>query len=141
MTRAVTDGDQTAVMECMMNLYFESAAMILALITVGKMLEARSKGRTTDALKSLMKLSAKTAVLVRDGREVEVPIEQVRQGDVFVVRPGDSIFFSEEHADKWRFIILDEAQNIKNAFSSRVRGRLEKPSLSRSSDGSSTRAS
>ena len=91
MTRAVTDGDQTAVMECMMNLYFESAAMILALITVGKMLEARSKGRTTDALKSLMKLSAKTAVLVRDGREVEVPIEQVRQGDVFVVRPGENI--------------------------------------------------
>ena len=91
MTRAVTDGDQTAVMECMMNLYFESAAMILALITVGKMLEARSKGRTTDALKSLMKLSAKTAVLVRDGRETEVPIEQVRQGDVFVVRPGENI--------------------------------------------------
>ena len=91
MTRAVTDGDQTAVMDCMMNLYFESAAMILALITVGKMLEARSKGRTTDALKSLMKLSAKTAVLVRDGREVEVPIEQVRQGDVFVVRPGENI--------------------------------------------------
>ncbi|MBQ9270188.1 MAG: heavy metal translocating P-type ATPase [Oscillospiraceae bacterium] len=91
MTRAAVDGDQTAVMECMMNLYFESAAMILALITVGKMLEARSKGRTTDALKSLMKLSAKTAVLVRDGREVEVPIEQVRQGDVFVVRPGENI--------------------------------------------------
>ena len=91
MTRAVTDGDQALVQECMMGFYFESAAMILALITVGKMLEARSKGKTTDALKSLMNLSPKTAVLVRDGRETEVPIEQVRQGDVFVVRPGENI--------------------------------------------------
>ena len=72
-------------------LYFESAAMIPALITVGKMLEAMSKGRTTDALKSLMKLAPKTAVLIRDGKEVEVGIEQVRQDDVFVVRPGESI--------------------------------------------------
>ena len=72
-------------------LYFESAAMIPALITVGKMLEAMSKGRTTDALKSLMKLAPKTAVLLRDGGEVEVPIEQVRSGDVFVVRPGENI--------------------------------------------------
>ena len=72
-------------------LYFESAAMIPALITVGKMLEAMSKGRTTDALKSLMKLAPKTAVLLRDGGEVEVPIDEVRSGDVFVVRPGESI--------------------------------------------------
>ena len=72
-------------------LYFESAAMIPALITVGKMLEAMSKGRTTDALKSLMKLAPKTAVLIRDGKELEVAIEQVQQGDVFVVRPGESI--------------------------------------------------
>ena len=91
MTRAVMDGNDAAVMDCMMNLYFESAAMILTLITVGKMLEARSKGRTTDALKGLMKLSPKTAVLVRDGKELEVPIEQVRQGDIFVVRPGENI--------------------------------------------------
>ena len=72
-------------------LYFESAAMIPALITVGKMLEALSKGRTTDALKSLMKLAPKTAVLLRDGQEAEVPIEEVQPGDVFVVRPGESI--------------------------------------------------
>ena len=74
-----------------MSFYFESAAMILALITVGKMLEARSKGKTTNALKSLMKLSAKTAVVIREGRETEVHIEQVRQGDEFVVRPGENI--------------------------------------------------
>ena len=71
--------------------YFESAAMILTLITVGKMLEARSKGRTTDALKGLMKLAPKTAVLLKDGKEVEVPIEQVKKGDVFVVKPGDNV--------------------------------------------------
>ena len=91
MTRAVTDGDQTAVMSYMMDLYFESAATILTLITVGKMLEARAKGRTTDALKGLMKLAPQTAVLLRDGKETEVPISQVKQGDVFVVRPGGSI--------------------------------------------------
>ena len=91
MTRAVTDGDIQAVSSLMMGFYFESAAMILTLITVGKMLEARSKGRTTDALKGLMKLAPKTAVLVRDGAEVEVPIAQVQKGDVFAVRPGDSI--------------------------------------------------
>ena len=72
-------------------LYFESAAMIVALITVGKMLEAMSKGRTTNALKSLMKLAPKTAVLLRGGTETEVPIEEVQSGDVFVVRPGESI--------------------------------------------------
>lgn len=72
-------------------LYFESAAMILALITVGKMLEARSKGKTTDALKALMKLAPKTATVIRDGKETVVPVEQVRQGDIFVVRPGESI--------------------------------------------------
>ncbi|MFQ7011889.1 MAG: HAD-IC family P-type ATPase, partial [Clostridia bacterium] len=71
--------------------YFETAAMILALITVGKMLEARSKGKTTDALKNLMKLAPKTAVVLRDGTETEVPVEQVVKGDVFVVRPGENI--------------------------------------------------
>ena len=91
MTRAQVDGDLTAVMNYMMEFYFESAAMILTLITVGKMLEARSKGKTTDALKGLMKLAPKTAVVVRDGQEVTVPIEQVRKGDVFVVRPGENI--------------------------------------------------
>ncbi|MDO4851833.1 MAG: heavy metal translocating P-type ATPase [Clostridia bacterium] len=91
MTRAVVDGDREAVMRHMMNFYFESAAMILTLITVGKMLEARSKGKTTDALKGLMKLAPKTAVLWKDGKETEVPIAQVQIGDCFVVRPGDSI--------------------------------------------------
>ncbi len=75
----------------MHELYFESAAMILALITLGKMLEARSKGRTTDALKSLMKLAPKTATVIRDGKEEVVSIESVRKGDIFVVRPGESI--------------------------------------------------
>ena len=91
MTRAQVDGNAEAVMDGMMNLYFESAGMILALITVGKMLEARSKGKTTDALKSLLKLAPKTAVVVKDGAEQTVPIEQVRTGDVFVVRPGENI--------------------------------------------------
>ena len=91
MTRAQVDGDSAAVMNYMMEFYFESAAMILTLITVGKMLEARSKGKTTDALKGLMKLAPKTAVVVRNGQEATVPIEQVRKGDVFVVRPGENI--------------------------------------------------
>ena len=91
MTRAQVDGDSAAVMNYMMEFYFESAAMILTLITVGKMLEARSKGKTTDALKSLMKLAPKTAVILRDGQETTVPIEQVKKGDVFVVRPGENI--------------------------------------------------
>ena len=91
MTRAQVDGDSAAVMNYMMEFYFESAAMILTLITVGKMLEARSKGKTTDALKELMKLAPKTAVAVRDGQEVTVPVEQVKKGDVFVVRPGENI--------------------------------------------------
>ena len=91
MTRAQVDGDSAAVMNYMMEFYFESAAMILTLITVGKMLEARSKGKTTDALKGLMKLAPKTAVVVRDGQEATVPIEQVRKGDIFVVRPGENI--------------------------------------------------
>ena len=91
MTRAQVDGDSTAVMNYMMEFYFESAAMILTLITVGKMLEARSKGKTTDALKGLMKLAPKTAVVVRDGQEATVPVEQVKKGDVFVVRPGENI--------------------------------------------------
>jgi Cu2+-exporting ATPase len=91
MTRAQTDGNTEAVMGYMMNFYFETAAMILTLITVGKMLEAMSKGRTTNALKSLMKLAPKTAVLFRDGQEVEVPIEQVQREDIFVVRPGENV--------------------------------------------------
>ena len=91
MTDAQLHGDGARVMEYMMELYFESAAMILTLITVGKMLEARSKGRTTDALKSLMKLAPQTATLLRDGSEVTVPIGQVRRGDQFVVRPGENI--------------------------------------------------
>ncbi|MBQ9721807.1 MAG: heavy metal translocating P-type ATPase, partial [Oscillospiraceae bacterium] len=91
MTRATVDGDSEAVMEYMMNFYFESAAMIVTLITIGKLLEARAKGKTTDALKSLMRLAPQTAVLLRNGAEVEVPIAQVKQGDIFVVRPGDSI--------------------------------------------------
>ena len=91
MTRAAADGNGDAVMGYMMDFYFESAAMILTLITVGKMLEARAKGRTTDALKGLMKLAPKTAILIRDGREVEVPIAQVQKGDVFAVRPGENI--------------------------------------------------
>ena len=91
MTRAQVDLDMDAVMTYMMEFYFESAAMILALITVGKTLEARSKGRTTDALKGLMKLAPKTATVVRGGAEVEVSIEQVQKDDVFVVRPGESV--------------------------------------------------
>ena len=91
MTDAQVKGDMDAVMDYMMEFYFESAAMILTLITVGKMLEARSKGKTTDALKSLMKLAPKTATVVRDGEETEVPVEQVQQGDIFVVRPGENI--------------------------------------------------
>ena len=91
MTGAQVRGDAAAVMQYMHEFYFESAAMILALITVGKMLEARSKGKTTDALRSLMKLAPQTATLVRGGQEITVPIAQVRRGDVFVVRPGESI--------------------------------------------------
>ena len=91
MTRAQVDGNDELVMHYMMEFYFESAAMILTLITVGKMLEARSKGKTTDALKSLMKLAPKTATLLRDGAEVSVPIAQVKKGDLFVVRPGENI--------------------------------------------------
>ena len=91
MTDAQARGDGSLAMHYLHELYFESAAMILALITVGKMLEARSKGKTTDALKGLMKLAPQTAVLMRDGAEVQVPIEQVRKGDIFVVRPGENI--------------------------------------------------
>lgn len=91
MTDAQMKGDSALVMSYMHEFYFESAAMILTLITVGKMLEARSKGKTTDALKGLMKLAPKTAVLVRDGVEVEVHIDEVNKGDIFVVRPGENI--------------------------------------------------
>ena len=91
MTDAEVHGDMAGVMKYMDEFYFESAAMILTLITVGKLLEARSKGKTTDALKSLMKLAPKTAVLVQNGEEVTVPVEQVKKGDIFVVRPGENI--------------------------------------------------
>ena len=91
MTGAQVQGDMDGVMQYMHEFYFETAAMILALITVGKMLEARSKGKTTDALKNLMKLAPKTAVVLRDGTEMEVPVEQVVKGDLFVVRPGENI--------------------------------------------------
>ena len=91
MTDAVVHGDNERVMSDMMNLWFESSAMILTLITVGKTIEAYSKGRTTDALKSLMKLAPDTAVLERDGKEVTVPVSEVRIGDIFAVRPGESI--------------------------------------------------
>ena len=91
MTDAQVRGNMDAVMAYMYEFYFESAATILTLITLGKMLEARSKGKTTNALKGLMKLAPKTATLLRDGREITVPIEQVAKGDVFVVRPGENI--------------------------------------------------
>ncbi len=91
MTDAQVKGNITGVMEYMHEFYFESAAMILTLITVGKMLEAKSKGRTTDALKSLMKLAPKTAVILRNGTETEVSIDEVQKGDIFVVRPGENI--------------------------------------------------
>ncbi len=91
LSEAQRAGDMAAQMEYMHEFYFESAAMILALITVGKMLEARSKGKTTDALKSLMKLAPKTATLIKNGAEVTVSIDQVKKGDVFVVRPGENI--------------------------------------------------
>lgn len=91
MTDAQLKGDSDTVMTYMHEFYFESAAMIVTLITVGKMLEARSKGKTTDALKSLMKLAPKTATLLIDGKEVTVPIEQVKKGDIFTVRPGENI--------------------------------------------------
>ena len=91
MTAAQTSGDMDHVMELMHEFYFESAAMILTLITLGKMLESYSKGRTTDALKNLMKLAPKTAVLIKDGVETVVSIEQVKPGDIFAVRPGESV--------------------------------------------------
>ena len=91
MTDAQMRGNMDAVMSYMHEFYFESAAMILTLITVGKMLEAHSKGKTTDALKSLMQLAPKTATLVRDGQEVTVAIDEVAKGDIFVVRPGENI--------------------------------------------------
>ena len=91
MTDAQVKGDMDGVMKYMMDFYFESAAMILTLITVGKMLEARSKGKTTDALKGLMKLAPKTACILRDGTEVTVPVDQVQKDDVFLVHPGESI--------------------------------------------------
>lgn len=91
MTTAQLNGGSNAAMEYMNEFYFESAAMILALITVGKMLEAYSKGKTTDALKGLMKLAPKTAVIYKDNKEINVPIEQVKKGDIFVVKPGETI--------------------------------------------------
>ena len=91
MSAALTRGDAAGAMSYMHEFYFESAGTILTLITIGKLLEAISKGRTTDALKGLMKLAPKTATVVRDGKEEVVSIDQVRKGDVFVVKPGESI--------------------------------------------------
>ena len=91
MTDAQMRGDMAGVMSYMHEFYFESAAMILTLITVGKMLEARAKGKTTDALKGLLKLAPKTATVLVDGREQEIPAAQVKKGDIFVVRPGENI--------------------------------------------------
>lgn len=91
MTKAVTEGNQELAHKLMGNLYFESSAMILTLITVGKTLEAKSKGRTTDALKSLMKLAPKTATVIRDGKEIQIDVDELVLGDIFVVRPGESI--------------------------------------------------
>ena len=91
MTEAVANGNEEQIVYYMNQFYFEAAAMILTLITVGKMLEAGSKGRTTSALKGLMDLSPKTAVILRNGEEVTVPVEKVKVGDKFIVRPGDSI--------------------------------------------------
>ena len=91
MSNAQSRGDTAAVMEYMEEFYFESAAMILTLITVGKLLEARSKGKTTDAIRSLLQLAPKTATVLRDGREVEIPAAQLRRGDIFLVRPAQSI--------------------------------------------------
>lgn len=91
MTRVQTDGNMADVMTYMDEFYFESAAMILTLITLGKTLEAKSKGKTTDALKSLMKLAPQTAVVIQDGKEIRLPVERVKKGDIFVVRPGESI--------------------------------------------------
>ena len=91
MTGAQVRGDEEAVMNYMMDFYFESAAMILTLITVGKMLEARAKGKTTDALRSLMRLAPKTACVLRGGKEQRVSVEEVRKEDIFLVRPGESI--------------------------------------------------
>ena len=109
MTRAQVDGNMEAVMNYMMDFYFESAAMILTLITVGKMLEARSKGKTTDALKGLMNLAPKTAVLVKGEKEVTVPIEQVEKGDIFVVRPGESIPVDNEAGDRVSAATLNQS--------------------------------
>ena len=91
MTDAQVKGNSDEVISYMHEFYFESAATILTLITLGKMLEARSKGKTTDALKGLMKLSPKTATVLRDGEEITVPVEQVAKSDIFVVRPGENI--------------------------------------------------
>ena len=91
MTDAQLKGNEAAVMDYMHEFYFESAAMILTLITVGKMLEAHSKGKTTDALKGLMKLAPKSANVLENGQEKEVPIAQVKKGDIFVVRAGENI--------------------------------------------------
>ncbi|MDE6718679.1 MAG: HAD-IC family P-type ATPase, partial [Treponemataceae bacterium] len=91
MTDAQTKGDAARVMQCMHEFYFEGAAMILTLITLGKMLEAHSKGKTTNALKSLIRLVPKTANVIRDGKEITIPIEQISLGEIFVVRPGENI--------------------------------------------------
>ena len=113
MTDAQLNGDMQAVMDYMHEFYFESAAMILTLITVGKMLEARSKGRTTDALKGLMRISPKTAVVVQDGSERTVGIEEVVKGDVFVVRPGESIPVDKAAGDSVSAATINRSGFIK----------------------------
>ena len=117
MTRAVVDGDQAKVTEYMMEFYFETAAMVLALITVGKMLEAYSKGKTTSALKSLMKLAPKTARVLRNGEEVTVPVDSVRVGDIFRVKPGENIPVDNEAALTGESLPVDKAvgDEVKSA--------------------------
>ena len=117
MTKAQTVGDMDAVMRYMDEFYFESAAMILTLITVGKTLEARSKGRTTDALKSLMKLAPQNATIVRGGQEVTVPIGQVHQGDIFVVRPGEKDVYKRQVETPAAVMMSEELAELVDFFS------------------------
>ena len=113
MTGAQAAGDEKAVMDYMMDFYFESAAMILTLITVGKMLEAHSKGKTTDALKGLMDLAPKTAVIVKDGEEKTVAVKRVKKGDIFVVKPGESIPVDKEVGDMVSAATINQSGFIK----------------------------
>lgn len=113
MSAALTRGDMAGAMSYMHDFYFESAGTILTLITIGKLLEAISKGRTTNALKSLMKLAPKTATVVRDGKEEVVSIEQVRKGDIFVVKPGESIPVDKNAGDAVSAATLNQSGYLK----------------------------